>query len=179
MTRKPFITNPSLTAAAAVFVFVGILVQVSSQPAGSSFNPIPYPADSSATTSTIPSAVLSEETKSPSLDLAPIQPDTRGTIGETLIQIAKSLTGQDDLSSVLSSDLASTYSPDEIKSALAAALNQYGSVQSLWTIGDPNVTGDYADQGVEVTTSTGKYRFQLFLHRENGTWKLMGTEPLP
>ena len=77
---------------------------------------------------------------------------------------------------LLSSDLASTYTEADIEAALSASGQQILSVTNL---GSPNITGDYADQNVEVTTNTGTYRFQVFLHKESGVWKIMGTEPLP
>lgn len=174
MNRKPLITNPSLSAVAAVFVIVGALVYISERPVRSNFTPIPYPKTNEA-----PSTLPAETVLAPTIEEpAPTQPTTGG-IGDVVSQILKSLTGQADLTGVLSSDLTVTYSSAEIKTALEIALSKYGAVQSLWTTGDPNITGDYADQGIEITTSQGKYRYQLFLHRENGDWKLMGTEPLP
>lgn len=78
--------------------------------------------------------------------------------------------------SLFSSDLTSTYSASELAVALSTSGQQ---IQSFRNLGDPNITGDYADQNVEVTTNMGTDRYQVFLHKENGTWKLMGTESIP
>ncbi len=181
MKHSAALPNLVPTALAAVLIIVGAAVYLQTHPAPASFAPIPYPE-----VITSPAVVLSGQTATPSAQItSPVTPDTTTppvttlSIGETALRILKSLTGEEDLNDLLSSDLTSTYSSDEIRHALQSGWAQYGPVVSLWTMGDPNVTGDYADQAVEVTTSSGKYRYQVFMKREQGVWKLMGTEPLP
>lgn len=125
--------------------------------------------------------------QAPILATTPIQTppsnDTPAPTDVTLVQTVsdtavRNLENRDSQAfyNLLSADLTSTYTEGEIESALSATGQQITSVRNL---GDPNITGDYADQNVEVTTGTGTYRFQVFLHKESGVWKIMGTEPLP
>ncbi|HET7713334.1 MAG TPA: hypothetical protein VFK94_02765, partial [Patescibacteria group bacterium] len=137
-------------------------------------------------------AVLSESTRQVELYLLPgpqpqigspislVPPEVlevQSTVGEILNSLISGSSA--DFSSLLSVDLTSAYDPAVIQSALTTASVNYGSISNYKTLGDPNVTGNFADQNVEVTTPTGTYRFQVFLKREAGDWKLMGTEPLP
>ncbi len=175
------IPNTYWTAIAAVFIILGTVIYLQTHSAPASFTPIPYPEVVKK-----PEAVLSDQTATPSAQITSLVPPdtvtplfTTPTIGETALRILKSLTGEEDLNNLLSSELTATYSSDEIRQALHIGLAQYGPIVSLWTMGDPNVTGDYADQAVEVTTTSGKYRYQVFMKREQGVWKLMGTEPIP
>ncbi len=184
MKHSPTLSNLVPTALAAVFIIVGAVVHIAHHPVASSFTPIPYPESINE-----PTTVLADQTTLPSdLPTSPVSatpPDPTAptvkvkSVGDAALRILKSLTGEEDLNDLLSSDLTSTYSSDEIRHALQAGWAQYGPIVSLWTLGDPNVTGDYADQAVEVTTASGKYRYQVFLKLENSVWKLMGTEPLP
>ena len=189
MTKITFlILNITPTTIALIIVLIGVAVYTppATPPPPQPVKEVETPAVLSDT-QTSPTPVTPElptlpiEVNLPTLPVLPTPPPapTEAEIVQTQADTAvadienNNPQGMFDL---LSSDLTSTYSEADIEAALSASGQQITSITNL---GDPNITGDYADQNVEVTTSTGTYRFQVFLHKESGVWKIMGTEPLP
>lgn len=185
MKAVVIIPNIFLAATAAFFVFVGTSVYV--------WNKVPdAPAENQPIALPDKPAVLSESTRQVELYLPPgpqpqigspvslIPPEVlavQSSVNEVLGSI---MNGSDArFSSFLSSELTATYDLAKIQSAMSTATTKYGAITGFRTLGEPNITGNFADQNVELTTAGGIYRFQVFLKNESGTWKLMGTEPLP
>lgn len=185
MKALVIIPNIFLAATAAFFVFVGTTVYV--------WNKAPVtPVKNEPVILPDKPAILSDSTRQVELYLPPgpqpqigspvsLVPPEVLEVQSTVVQILNSLISDSasDFSNLLSADLTSAYDPAKIQFALTSAAANYGTISNYKTLGDPNITGNFADQNVEVTTATGIYRFQVFLKNESGNWKLMGTEPLP
>ncbi len=190
------IPNVYLASLAVIFVLIGtITYNPNAKPPPVKENEVPAVLSQTQTENpqaeTSPAAMIPVlPTELPLLSIpipevipTPLTPQPPAPSDASLIQTQADTAIQDlensdtaSMINLLSSDLTSTYSAADLENAFAASGQQ---VLSFRNLGDPNITGDYADQNVEVTTTTGTYNFQVFLHKESGTWKIMGTEPLP
>lgn len=194
-----FIPNFLLTAVMAGFVLLGSFVYVTNT------HPIAKIQDQTEAT---PSAVLSDQDQSslapvnPVLLLPPIIPPvippgpipTPTSVSSTpqpsapaqqiTTQITSALSDLSqgntaNLANYISSDLLDTFGAAAVAQALTSSYQTYGSIVNITPLSDPNITGNYADQKVAVTTTKGTYNYQVFLKNESGIWKIIGTEPLP
>lgn len=83
------------------------------------------------------------------------------------------------LSQLLVSDITQTFSTESIQSAIEESNEQIGKMTKLELVSDLTLTGDWAQGEFLLKTDQGiSQKFLVVFHKENGVWKLFGTQAI-
>ncbi len=80
---------------------------------------------------------------------------------------------------LLSSELTQNFSQEEFETAADEAAETFGEIESFNFPRELVVQGDWAEAELEITTTQGQVlKFLVIFHREDGAWKIFGTEEI-
>ena len=87
---------------------------------------------------------------------------------------------ENEITEILSEELLQNYTEQQIETAILEGGELYGTITSFKPISSAKrISRDWAEQEVNVTTSKDFVaNYKLIFHKENGQWKLFGTEEL-
>lgn len=114
--------------------------------------------------------------------LSPTPTPTPLAYEKTINDLSMALVANDSqvFYSLLSNEVTSSFTAEEIKKAFDEAFQTYGGITAVNPLSTLQQNGNWATQEVETITKNGtKSKFRIILHLENGEWKLFGTQEIP
>lgn len=101
----------------------------------------------------------------------------------TLYNLDQIVDGEEEITEVLpellSSELTQNFSGEEFEAAIDAAAEAFGEIESISYPEEFVIQGDWAEAEIEITTTKGQVlKFLVIFHKEDGEWKIFGTEEI-